>query len=155
MSINNSFQRLKNRPISNDERLILHELKETYGIEDDDPMWSIIFAFAYHLELYKKIPAEIESERKRTLEETRHLSEEIARATAGAISKKQMVQLDKKIDRAFKKVSTGLTLWERIFYSTLSSITFMVFGALIMLLLILYVPGFLSSVIEFLRGAGK
>lgn len=101
-----SFQRLKKRPISNDERLIIHELKDTYGIDEDDPMWSIIFAFGYHLELYKKIPGQINYQRQKTIEETQRQAEEIARATGKAISKKQMEQMIRK----FKQHSRGLKL---------------------------------------------
>lgn len=150
-----SFQRLKKRPISNDERLIIHELKDTYGIDEDDPMWSIIFAFGYHLELYKKIPGQINYQRQKTIEETQRQAEEIARATGKAISKKQMEQIDKKIQAALKRAETGLSATERILYGFLSSAVLIIIGAMFMLLIVLYVPDFLPSVIELLRGAGK
>lgn len=150
-----SFQRLKKRPISNDERLIIHELKDTYGIDEDDPMWSIIFAFGYHLELYKKIPGQINYQRQKTIDETSRQAEEIARATAGAISKEQMKQIDKKVKSAIKKAETGASAAERILYGVFTSAVWMIIGAMFMLLIVLYVPDFLPSVIEFLRGAGK
>ncbi|HHY0492719.1 hypothetical protein [Oceanihabitans sediminis] len=154
-NVERSFQRLKKRPISNDERLIIHELKDTYGIDEDDPIWSIIFAFGYHLELYKKIPGQINAQRQKTVEETQRQAEEIARATAEGVSKAQMSQIDKKINRAIKKASTGLSAGERVFYSILSSVAFMSCGAVIMLLVILYNPDVLPSIIELMRGAGK
>ena len=150
-----SFHRLKKRPISNDERLIIHELKDTYGIDEDDPMWSIIFAFGYHLELYKKIPGQINAQRQKTVEETQRQAKEIARATAEAISKEQMRQIDKKVKSAIKKAETGVSAAERILYGVFTSATWMIIGAMLMLLIVLYIPDFLPSVIELLRGAGK
>lgn len=156
MSIETTFQKLKKRTPSNEERLILHELKDTYGIDENDPMWAIVFAFGFHVDLYKKIPGAINNQRLKTLEAVKEQAEIVARERAKDIADEVIKKVDAKIKSAIKQAATGSSTGERIFYSVLTSCGLIAIGVIITLSVIMTHPDYIDAIRDFFISlAGK
>jgi hypothetical protein len=70
-ALSSSFERLLGKKATDEEVRRLYEVKEALKLDDNDALWIVLFALEHYDGLYRRYPALIAEEARRTLEEVR------------------------------------------------------------------------------------
>jgi len=147
--MNTAFQKFKHRKPNTDEKLILHELKDTYKLSEDDPLWGIFFALNYHLDLYKEIPiqlikaiAYLEEKETSIFEGVRGRTRSICKNEAKIMMRNHEMEMRKVIDDVIKNSKNPRFL--NVALVSLTALASLSIGVIAALVFVVYNPEFLN-----------
>lgn len=138
IDVERTFERLIGRQPSEKEIQSLYRVKGALEIDDNDALWLVLIALESYDTLYRRYPAIIDAQLKRSLEDQRMA---IA-AIADAETKKALGTLAQAVCRTSESVALRLT-----------QASWMLWSGLIMLALVMF--GSFCALMGFVLGSGR
>lgn len=125
IDVERTFERLIGRQPTDKEIQSLYRVKSALEIQDNDALWLVLMALESYDTLYRRYPAIIDAQIKKTMEDQRVM---IA-AIADAETKKALGTLAQAVSRTSESVALRLTQASWMLWSGLVMLTMVVFGS--------------------------
>ena len=138
IDVERTFERLIGRQPSDKEIQRLYRVKGALEIEDNDALWLVLIALESYDTLYRRYPALIDAQLKKSLEDQRT----IIAAIADAETKRALGTLAQAVCKTSESVALRLT-----------QATWMLWSGLIMLAMVMF--GSFCTLMGFVLGSGR